>query len=454
MIDDIILKLKGISLDQWQRLDGLHRIIAQCGLNVDTIDLLTSCFEPMAEVGIEYIRQHEESLCSALATEDNHLLKYCAALTSIIKIEGLIDDDPYRQKALVKSVSDLLEMIEVEYPVWIEEMIDFDSTRFKQCRTDNLYVKYYRYLQGKWLLDNNLPVKKEPGQRNSDVYGNYTSSNCANFMTSEIVALVDDELKPENKGDRMMEEYRLRHNLLSSQPLCFNLFGELKLHLDKASEFFNILYNGYFQSIDNILFEYNPQRRSPQLTGDRSAFDVFVEYTSKAGRKGFIGIEMKYAETLKEGAKSVIEIMNKQFCDEPRTRKDRYEELSKGLFSPDDFDLLEKLPRFQIWRDHLLAVSMCMAYSEQYDEGMFLFLSPYTNKLCRQGVMSYSELLLNKNPLESHFHYDWLEDYIDALHQVFKSKWTESMAQRYLGRNPQKLCRAATRKIITLKRNG
>lgn len=304
----------------------------------------------------------------------------------------------------------------------------------KMCKTDNRYQAYYRYLQSLWRESNNIPVKKSDGQSDNDVYGNYTSDPEANFMSDGIRSLVNHELAPENKGDRLIEEIRLRSNLLSSQPLCFNLFGELKLNLKKALQFFNTLYDNYFKSIDKIEFEYNPARRDPRLTGDRSAFDVFVEYTSVFGKKGFIGIEVKYSETLNEGAATVENILNKQFCNEPRTRRDRYRELSEGLFAETSYEELEQLPAFQIWRDHLLAVSMCKAFPEKYDEGIFLFLAPFSNKNCRDGVEKYKNLLLNPEvSLDSHFCYAWLEEYIETLDKVFGEDWTKDMKIRYLG---------------------
>lgn len=307
---------------------------------------------------------------------------------------------------------------------------------FKECKTDNPYVRYYRWLQGRWLLANNIPVKKKPGQADSEVYGNYTSDPDANFMTPSIRKLVNAELSPARKGDRLIDEKRMRENLLSSQPLCFNLFGELSLRLDKALRFFNILYNGYFKSIDNILFEHNPARRDPGLTGDRSAFDVFVEYTGRMGQRGFIGVEVKYSETLREGGETVNDILDKQFCDQNRTRRDRYRELSEGIFTDARFEELEKLPLFQIWRDHLLAVSMLKAFPEKYDEGIFLFLSPHGNVPCREGVGKYVGLLGLPEGLVSRFYHDWLEDYIDTLDAVFDEEWTRQMAVRYLGRVP------------------
>lgn len=308
----------------------------------------------------------------------------------------------------------------------------------KMCLADNKYQAYYRYLQSLWRKSKNIPVKKDVDQSENEVYSNYTSDPYANFMTERIRSLVDYELSPENKGDRLIEETRLRSNLLSSQPLCFNLFGELKLNLNKALQFFNSLYDNYFKSIDKIEFEYNPARRDPRLTGDRSAFDVFVEYTSIAGKRGFIGIEVKYSETLNEGANTVDDILNKQFCDEPRTRRDRYRELSKGLFPETSFVELEQLPAFQIWRDHLLAVSMCKAFPEKYDEGVFLFLAPYSNKNCRDGVEKYKNLLLTREAsIDTHFCYAWLEEYIETLDKIFDEDWTKDMMKRYLGYDNQ-----------------
>ena len=319
-----------------------------------------------------------------------------------------------------------------EIPADIKKTIEASGQKI--CKADNRYQAYYRYLQSLWRETNNIPVKKDMGQSDNDVYGNYTSDPHANFMTDEIRSLVNHELAPENKGDRLIEETRLRTNLLSSQPLCFNLFGELKLNSDKALQFFNILYDHYFKSIDNIEFEYNPARRDSRLTGDRSAFDVFVEYTSIAGNKGFIGIEIKYSETLNEGSDSVNDILNKQFCNEPRTRRDRYRELSIELFAETSYGELEQLPAFQIWRDHLLAVSMCKAFSEKYDEGVFLFLAPYSNKNCRDGVEKYRNLLLNPDDgIGSHFCNAWLEEYIETLDKVFDEEWTKDMKKRYLG---------------------
>ena len=58
-----------------------------------------------------------------------------------------------------------------------------------------------------------------------------------NFLTENALAalkLTQNERKTHDFD--LLEEDRLFNNLLSSQPLCFNFFGELKMDLDLATE--------------------------------------------------------------------------------------------------------------------------------------------------------------------------------------------------------------------------
>jgi hypothetical protein len=89
--------------------------------------------------------------------------------------------------------------------------------------------------------------------------------------------------------------------LLSSQPLAFNLFDELKRNGTLATKVFKELYpNLEIERIENIVFEHSPGRKDLKYTGDSSAFDVFIEYSTKSEKLSFLGIEVKYAEHLKD----------------------------------------------------------------------------------------------------------------------------------------------------------
>lgn len=86
-------------------------------------------------------------------------------------------------------------------------------------------------------------------------YGNFlkldfAKESGANFLTQEIFELVKHELANKHLDRKVIKEPRIWNNLLSSQPLAFNLFGELKLDLALATLVFKDLYPE--RQIDNV----------------------------------------------------------------------------------------------------------------------------------------------------------------------------------------------------------
>ena len=58
------------------------------------------------------------------------------------------------------------------------------------------------------------------------------------------------------------------------------------------------LTEGKVEKVTRIEFEWSPGRGAITYTGDRSAFDVYVEFLTPEHKKGFLGIEVKYHENL------------------------------------------------------------------------------------------------------------------------------------------------------------
>jgi hypothetical protein len=192
------------------------------------------------------------------------------------------------------------------------------------------------------------------------------------------------------------------------------------MHL--ATIFFKNLFPDRIDKVLAVDFEHSPGRRDKRFTGDRSAFDVFVEY-SKGNNRGFVGIEVKYAESLKEEtkekAKSIFE-----------SHKDKYIELTTAdYFKSDSIDSLSKVPVSQIWRDHLLSI----ATKSIYDEGFFVFLFPADNVQCQNGVDKYRRLLVSDNEAQTGFYPRYLEDFIETLVEILPTDWTMELKDRYIG---------------------
>lgn len=284
-------------------------------------------------------------------------------------------------------------------------------------KPDTEFSAFGRLLQSKWRDKKQYPFVD---------YGNFlpvefAKTTKANFLTEKIGNLVKEEVKTVRGFGGMIGEPRIWNNLLSSQPLCFNLFGELALDTELATMFFQDLFPSKVSKVSNIKFEYSPGRATHHC--DHSAFDVFVEYDDLNGNKCFIGIEVKYAECLKEeSSKKARETFEKH--------KDAYTKLTtEDFFKPNAIEELQFTPLCQIWRDHLLTLST----RKFYDDGFFVFLYPRANKECAEGVKRYVKQLRTDNETETFFYPRHLEDFIRRLKSLHSVEWTTELAERYFG---------------------
>lgn len=282
---------------------------------------------------------------------------------------------------------------------------------------DTDFSAYARLLQSKWREKKGFPVLK---------MGNFLDVDFAkklkvNFLTDNIRELVVEEIKNAKKNGGLIGEPRIWNNLLSSQPLCFNLFGELHYDLNLATKYFQSLFPNKIDEITAIKFEYSPGRGFAKYLDDHSAFDVFVEF-KRNKLKGFIGIEVKYAESLKEETKDKAK----------KNYKVRYAELTlnSGLFKENSIENLKQPPLSQIWRDHLLSI----ATRQDYDMGFFVFLFPSKNTQCQKGVDSYRKFLAADDEELNGFYPRHLEEFIYSLSDLINAEWTVELKERYLGK--------------------
>ena len=114
-----------------------------------------------------------------------------------------------------------------------------------------------------------------------------------NFLTENAYRAVVNTLEVRTeKGSGMIEENRLFNNLLSSQPLCFNFFGELMADTEFGLK---VLQSWWPQitELKRVIFEFAPKEN---YTNDNSAFDIAFE-VAKGNQTGLIGLECKYTDT-------------------------------------------------------------------------------------------------------------------------------------------------------------
>ncbi len=285
---------------------------------------------------------------------------------------------------------------------------------------DHRFRSAARLLQSMWRQDRELPIgsyvvagrRKKLGSRISPT----AAKAGANFLLPAIAWLVRRELAYREPA-ALIDEGRLYGNLLSSMPLCFNLFGLLKLDLAFASRVLGELFPDLASAkVHTVLFEHSPGRGDPALTGDHSAFDVFLRYETPAGRKGFVAIEMKYSESCQEPVPAI------------RPRYDDLAEVS-GLFVDPMKPALRTNPCQQLFREHLLAQAMLMR--GDVDEGRFLVIAPKFNTLVANAVTTYQAELKPAGEDQVGFAAVTLEDTIVAIAMAGEEEYALRMYRRY-----------------------
>ena len=279
----------------------------------------------------------------------------------------------------------------------------------------NEFQRRARILQAIWREERGYPIGELKSKlRGAMIEMPWAKEALANFLTDEIRDVVRHALSPENKSDgQLIQEKRMYDNLLSSQPMAFNLFAPLQNDLDLATEVFRQISDGRIHQVTEVVFEYSPGRWSNVYTSDGSAFDVYVKYDTPASESGFVGIEVKYHEDL---------------LDPVAKHRARYDQVAglMGCFPLDKRGALKKQPLQQIWRDHLLAG--IHRHVDGFADGFFAFLSPAGNTACNEAIAHYRECM---GVTKTFVHWT-LESFVEALLDNTDAAWARDFADRYL----------------------
>lgn len=187
----------------------------------------------------------------------------------------------------------------------------------KKAKSDNLLTAKYREIQSQYREE----VLKEPcgygpNKNSQNKYGNMLingKETGSNFI-SEVAFKFAKEKVLEKQINKYLtiEEYRLFNNMLSSMPMCFNLFADLRELLindqDEASRVIKEIFSE-FAWIDKVIYvdvEFIPVPIT-SYTNDKTAFDAMILAEDKKGKKGLISIETKYTDLLGSNSSSNTE---------------------------------------------------------------------------------------------------------------------------------------------------
>ena len=276
-----------------------------------------------------------------------------------------------------------------------------------------------RLLQSLWREEQGFPV----GEHGNWLAWPQAKQTLDNYLTPTIGAVVGRVVDRLKKQGELLGERRLYDNLLSSQPLCFNLFGELTADLDLASRVLSDM-SKRVSRVTAIEFEWSPGRGDLRYLGDKTAFDVYVTYQNAKGQRGFLGLEVKYHENLEE----------KKDPNYYHTHGSRYDEVAAamGCFHEERLDRLRQAGRQQVdglqqlWRDHLLTGSH--RKEDGFADACFVLLYPAVNTTCEAALPTYRHCLSDARTFEA-----WtLEAFVSCLRQHTDDDWVQLFYDRYL----------------------
>lgn len=222
----------------------------------------------------------------------------------------------------------------------------------------------------------------------------------ANFLDDKIRHAVADRLAHPEKH-QTLNEHRIFGDLLSSMPMCFNLFGPLHADLDLADRTVHAWWPRVPGRVRAVRFEWSPGRAIPGMyLENRSAFDVAFELDLPDGTRGLLGIETKYHEDCRA-----------ESTPSPG-RLDRYRLVTErsGIFRDGAVDRIIGTDLQQIWLDHLLALSLVQESDPLWSWSAFVLVHPAANPSFARSTSRYRELL--DDPAS--FHVSTLEELLAA----------------------------------------
>jgi hypothetical protein len=286
-------------------------------------------------------------------------------------------------------------------PEWDRVSGDPTMTAFKQAA---------RRQQATWRANQQFRAGEQPkGHPNGSTLADEVGWAYENFLSDDIKAAVRRRAGTKQKW-QTFDEARLRNNLLSSMPMCFNLFGELDGDPDRLTTAGAALF-GTSAPGDRIEFEWSPGRLDSDYTGDRTAFDAALFFGDPAvGGLTAIGIETKYHEhAVKEKEPDAL------------TRMPRYREITeraiaeRSVFKPDWESRIVGTALQQVWRDHLLLLALLQYPSGQFADGRYVLAYPAGNTSFAALADSYTTALDDLSTFQA----ATIEEFIDAdvLHQ-------------------------------------
>jgi hypothetical protein len=268
-----------------------------------------------------------------------------------------------------------------------------------------------------------VPCGTGPKPSDTKRYGNMITREDGdrglNFLDDGIFRVARSRIA---EGVGTVEPFRLLCNLLSSQPMCFNLFGPLVEDPSLATTLWRALLGPEVAEVVRVCIEHAPEPASEYLA-DRTAFDAFVEYRRTDGALCFTGVETKLTEPFSQHHYASSDHRYARWLDRPDIP-----------WRTDALARVDAIAHNQLWRDHLLVFALRARAGSPYAAGALMLVRHDADSRCEQTVRGYQALLKAGDrtfldlPL-SRLVGAWQADLAGSAREI----WIQAFQRRYLG---------------------
>ena len=256
-----------------------------------------------------------------------------------------------------------------------------------------------RLHQARWREAHGHPIGTQPfmprpgadshpvGNRIPLDYGRKTGATLLTPAALEAARTRTSFVEPEQSFDHQ----RLWADLLSSEALAFNLFGDLAADRRRADRAVHAWWPETPGRVSEVRFAHSPGRLDPDWLNSLREFDAAFVVDRDDVTHGIVGVDVKYHERSKR------ETPKPQNLWRNREVHERSAAFRSGAFDavkgPSDL--------WHLWLEHLLLLSMLQHPSGAWTWGRYVFIYPGGNSDMADACARYRDMLADDSTFDS-----------------------------------------------------
>jgi hypothetical protein len=191
--------------------------------------------------------------------------------------------------------------------------------------------------------------------------------------------------------EQSIDHQGLWADLLSSEALAFNLFGNLAADPSRADRLVHAWFADAPGRVAEVLFLHSPGRLESQWLNSLRQFDAALVLSREDGSHGIVAVDVTYHERLKMETPKPENLW-------------RYREVHEqsGAFRPEAFDQVKgRSDLWSPWLEHLLLMSMLQHPGGAWTWGRYVTIHAADNVDMAERSVRYAGLLADATTFRS-----------------------------------------------------